>query len=130
MTAGEVGSTCPQEVFRFKGFPKPKQNWSKLPNELFDYLHAMGGSKLKVLLYILRHTWGYQEYDIVKRVSLDEFQRGRRRIDGTRLDGGTGLSKNTVRRALKELVLEGFLDVVIHERDGARVATKYKLVMR
>jgi len=34
------------------------------------------------VLYILRHTWGFQ--DTSKRITSDEFEHGRKRIDGTR----------------------------------------------
>lgn len=117
-------------AFRFKGFPKPEQNWSKLPNELIHVLSEISGSQLKVILYILRHTWGYQEFDIVKHITLDEFQRGRMRMDGTRLDGGTGLSINTIKRALRESILQGFIDVEVDMRDRARMKKRYKLVMK
>ena len=35
----------------FDGFARPKQNWSKLPHVLFDYLNDMTGAEIKVVLY-------------------------------------------------------------------------------
>ena len=40
-------------------------------------------AELKVVQYVLRHTWGYQEYGIKKRITIDEFISGRRRRDGS-----------------------------------------------
>lgn len=118
------------DAFRFKGFLKPKQNWSKLPNEITQNLSKIRSGELKVILYILRHTWGYQEYDIVKHITMDEFQYGRMGKDGTRMDGGTGLSMSSVRRAVKQAILHGFVDVEVDDRDRGRIKKKYKLAMR
>ena len=72
---------------KFDGFDIPKENWSKLPNALIAALPLFtSASELKVVLYVLRHTWGYQEFDNPKSITLDELAHGRKRKNGTRLD--------------------------------------------
>ena len=73
-----------------EGFAEPEQNWSKLPHQLIEALPLIETiGEMKVILYVLRHTWGY--HDDEKKITLDEFCNGRKRRDGSRLDGGTGL---------------------------------------
>jgi len=96
----------------FQGFEKPKSNYSKLPHDWFPYIAKMQLSELKVMLYILRHTWGFSEYGKPKRISLDEFANGRWKKDSTRMDCGTGMSKSSVREGLQKAVEHGFLVVV------------------
>ena len=56
----------------FTGFNEPKENWSKLPNEFVDALPMIETiGEMKVILYILRHTWGF--HDDEKKITLDEF---------------------------------------------------------
>ena len=114
---------------KFPGFEKPQQNWSKMPHDIIAYMSAMAGSELKVVLYVLRHTWGYQEFGIVKRITLDEFQNGRKKSDGTRIDGGTGLSTNSVKEAVKKAVERGFLIRELDGRDPGRQSHAYALNM-
>jgi len=42
----------------FPGFTEPTENWSKLPHSLIGALPDIRTvAELKVILYILRHTW-------------------------------------------------------------------------
>ena len=92
----------------FAGFDLPEQNWFRMPNSWTDITAGMKSlAELKVVEYVLRHTWGYQEYGIAKRISTDEFMHGRRRQDGTRLDRGTGLSNRSVIDGLRHAVEHG-----------------------
>jgi hypothetical protein len=112
----------------FRGFTHPEQNWSRLPHQLIDALPEFTTlSELAVVLYVLRHTWGYQEFGRVKRISLDEFQHGRKRKGGTRLDQGTGLRRSAIRTGLKRAVEHGFLILEKDESDLARVEHSYGL---
>ena len=73
---------------KFNGFEEPRQNWSKLPHQFIDAMpdfETVG--EMKVVLYILRHTWGY--HDTEKRITLEEFANGRKLRDGSRIDEGT-----------------------------------------
>ena len=111
---------------KFQGFEEPKENWSKLPHQLIDALPEIKTiGEMKVVLYVLRHTWGYR--DEYKRITMDEFENGRKRKDGTRLDSGTGLSKPTIRAGIKSAVEDGFLFVSTDITDPGRVKKLYSL---
>lgn len=118
--------------FKFEGFPAPEQNYSKMPHCLIDALPQMRSeAEVKCVLYILRHTWGYSEYDEPKHMTLDEFQRGRKRKDGSRLDNGTGLTKPSVIKGLRAAEKHGFIEIKFGDiSDGGRVEKLYRLAMR
>lgn len=88
-------------------------------------------AELKVVQYVMRHTWGYQEYGTMKQIKLDEFVNGRkfRRGEraGERMDFGTGLSQKAVIAGLERAVKHGFLVCTIDESDKARVKKYYAL---
>lgn len=112
----------------FSGFSLPKQNWSKLPHELIDLLPTIDSlAELKCVLYVLRHTWGYAEYGIPKRITTDEFANGRKRRDGSRIDKGTGLQPQAIRSGLNSAVEHGFLLVSEDDSDKARIRKFYCL---
>lgn len=112
----------------FKGFAPPSANYSKLPHEFINLLPEINSmAELKVVIYILRHTWGFSEYDKPKRITTDEFMNGRKRKDGTRLDNGTGLSNKSVISGLESAVEHGFVFVEKDETDKARIEKSYLL---
>jgi hypothetical protein len=99
----------------FPGFEKPKSNYSKLPHTLIDALPIFDSlSEMKIVLYVLRHTWGYQEFQEAKRITMDEFINGRKYKSG-RLDHGTGMSRNALKEGIERAVDHGFL---VQESDG------------
>ncbi len=125
-------SSDPDEthIASFPGFDIPRQNWFKMPNNWTDITAAISSiAELKVVEYVLKHTWGYQEYGMRKRITNDEFMHGRRRKDGTRIDHGTGLSKPSVIAGLKAAVEKGLLLEEIDDTDKARVKKYYCLRM-
>lgn len=112
----------------FKGFKQPEQNYSKLPHEFIDLLPDITAlTEIKVLVYLLRHTWGYSEYDTLKRITIDEFVSGRKRKDGTRIDAGTGLSEQGVRDGIKKALDHEYITVEVDDSDKARVKKFYGL---
>lgn len=115
----------------FHGFEPPKQNWFRMPYD-WVYLCAEISSvaEIKVVQYVMRHTWGYQEYDILKFITLDEFMNGRwnKRLR-VRMDKGTGLSKPSVIKGLKSAVERGLLIEEADDSDKARVRKYYSLRM-
>lgn len=112
----------------FTGFDIPQENWSKLPHALIENLPLIETvSEMKVILYVLRHTWGYQ--DEQKKITLDEFESGRKKRDGSRIDSGTGLSKPSIIDGISRAVAHGFICVETDERDAARVKKYYSLQM-
>lgn len=116
----------------FPGFEKPTANFSKLPHGLIDALPIVDSlAELKVILYVLRHTWGYQEYSLPKRITMDEFENGRKLADGNRLDSGVGMVKNSIKSGIAKAIEHGFL---IRKReqidDMARSSYVYALAIR
>lgn len=117
----------------FTGFVNPKENWSKLPHDLIDALPMVETiGEMKVILYVLRHTWGFQEFgdDVKKRITFDEFMHGRKQKDRTRMDNGTGLTEPTLRDGIARAVEHGFIKVETDDRDLARVKKFYSLKMK
>jgi hypothetical protein len=90
----------------FTGFASP--NTTPVPDQLFDELLAvLSGNELKVLLYIVRRTFGFKKQS--DNISLSQMLHGIRRKDGSVLDGGVGLSKPTLLNALHSLVAQGII---------------------
>jgi len=86
---------------KFKGFTRPTYTIS--PNQIFDeLLDILNGSELKVLLYIIRRTFGFKKES--DNVSLNQIVNGIKKKDGSMQDYGTGLSKRSVQKAIIKLV--------------------------
>lgn len=114
----------------FAGFDYPQENWSKLPHAFIEALPQVTSlAELKVILYVLRHTWGYREFDDAKTITADEFANGRKRKDGSRIDKGIGMGEPAIRSGLKNAIEHGFLNVNIDDTDKARIEKSYKLAM-
>jgi hypothetical protein len=87
-----------QQRWRFKGFISPR--YTQVPDALFDDLMAyLSGAELKVLLYIIRRTFGFKKDS--DYISLRQLCHGIKTKAGEVLDKGTGLSLSTVQIALK-----------------------------
>lgn len=130
MSSSTDHPAAPQPAEQFLGFDIPRQNWFKMPNNWTDITAKISSiAELKVVEYVLKHTWGYQEYGGRKRITNDEFMNGRRRKDGTRIDLGTGLSKPSVIAGLKAAVERGLLIEEVDDSDKARVKKYYSLRM-
>lgn len=115
----------------FKGFVYPQENYSKLPHMLTESLPEFTSlAELKVVMYILRHTWGYQEFDEGKRISTNEFRHGRKKRGGERIDRGIGMAKKSVIDGLRRAVEHGFIEVEVDASDGGRVTKYYHLRMQ
>lgn len=114
----------------FAGFEPPIKNFFSLPNEMTNVIaHITNLAELKVILYVMRHTWGFHEYGICKAITTDEFMHGRKRADGTRMDEGTGLSNRSVIDGLRAAVEHGYLICKVDTSDQARVVKSYALKM-
>jgi hypothetical protein len=127
----------------FPGFGPPETNWHRTPNGMTDIRARIirdPGDKARgiepgtaaatvVLDYILRHTWGYQEFGEAKRITIEEFIEGRRTANGTRMDAGAGPSRATIIKALTYLEQRGYLDVERDDHDLGRRKKMYKLRM-
>jgi hypothetical protein len=85
----------------FPGFPQPEANWSKLPHAFIDALPLVETqAELRVILYLLRHTWGCNEFGKPKKLTLDAFEHGCRKRDRTRVDHGVGMCVSAGRRSM------------------------------
>ncbi len=85
----------------FAGVQAPA--YTLAPDEVFDVLlYLLSPAELKVLLYVVRRTFGFNK--INDRISLSQFVRGIVKCDGTQLDLGTGLTRRTIQLALDSLV--------------------------
>lgn len=94
--------------FRFAGFAKP--TYTQVPDELFDeLLPELTESELKVLLYVIRRTFGFKKD--ADAISIAQLAEGITTRDGRVLDKGTGLSRTSVKKASASLVEKGVLDV-------------------
>lgn len=116
----------------FQGFSYPDdRGFTRVPNDFIEKELAAIESltELKVILYVARHTWGFQEYHIWKKFTLDEFQHGRKRSDGSRMDTGTGLSDFGVKDGLAKAVQHGYLQAKTDDSDRGRIKKYYCLRM-
>jgi hypothetical protein len=92
-------ATRPQSP-AFDGFTSP--SYTQVPDELFDVLMpTLTDAELRVLLYIIRRTFGFKRE--ADAISLSQMVSGITTRDSRVLDTGTGLSKATVARGLKGL---------------------------
>jgi hypothetical protein len=92
----------------FPGFQFPTT--TPVPDEVFDVLMPqLSGAELKVLLYICRRTFGFKKES--DTISLHQIAQGITTRDGRVLDGGTGLCKRHVQRALKVLEKNNIIKV-------------------
>ena len=66
----------------FPGFSKPEANFFRLPNEWTDITaHLTSLAEMKLVEYVLKHTWGYSEFDVVKKSPLmSSCMAGRRKM--------------------------------------------------
>jgi hypothetical protein len=117
------------DVEKFGGFTPPVSNYFRMPNEWVNISAKINNlAELKVVEYVLRHTWGYQEFDgKPKPITTDEFMHGRKDRGGNRLDNGTGLSNKSVVEGLKKAIEHGYLICKMNDADKARVVKAYAL---
>jgi Bacteriophage replication protein O len=85
----------------FRGYSKP--NYTPVPDELFDeQLPDLSGAELKVLLYIIRRTFGFKKES--DNISLHQLLHGITTKEDVVLDRGTGLSKKTLLDTIRNLI--------------------------
>ena len=86
-------------------------NTTQVPNAVLDWwLAELGNAELRVLLYLMRRTYGFQRS--ADAVSLTQLSGGISAADGRRLDRGTGLHRKTVIAALEALEGRGLVERV------------------
>ncbi len=113
---------------RFSGFTSP--NYTQVPDELFDALMVeLSGAELKVLLYIIRRTFGFKRDS--DTISLSQMLGGLKSRDGQQLDRGVGISKRSLLTVLRSLQKRG---VILTKRrtsaEHGNEPTSYRLNIR
>lgn len=94
------------DSFRFEGFENPTT--TPVPDVLFDrLLTCVSDAELRVLLYIVRRTFGFKKS--ADDISLKQMVEGIKKRDGEALDHGAGLSKAGATKGLKGLVEKGII---------------------
>lgn len=112
----------------FKGFVRP--NTTPTPDDLFDiFLTLLTHAELKVLLYIIRRTYGFKKDD--DRISLKQISAGITTKKGGQLDKGAGLTKRGAIKALQALEKRGLIWVSRTQApDGNNQINVYSLRFR
>ncbi len=85
-------------------------NTTQVPNILFDhYLSMLNPSELKILLLIIRQTYGWIDKRTGKRKTKD-------RISHSQFKAKTGLCSKIISKAIQNLITKGLLTVT--DREG------------
>lgn len=101
-------STVPPVTEVFQGFHDPRKHYTQVPDYVFDVLLAeLSGVQLKVLYYVIRHSFGYGRESAA--ISWNRFLGGSISREGRRLDWGAGVSRDALHKALPLLVERGLL---------------------
>ena len=91
-----------------------KPNSTQVPNVILDKLmYRLPDAEFRVVIYICRRTYGFQRES--DQISYSQFIDGIVKRDGTRLDGGCGLSRPSVSKALNTLIE---LNLIIKEKNA------------
>lgn len=108
----------------FQGFYPPE--FTTVPNDLLDrFLAQLSGAELKVLLYIVRRTFGWHQDEA--SISLNQMERGRT-VGGKVVDQGTGLTRKTIYTAVRSLEARNCIIATHHTApDGTARGTAYRL---
>jgi hypothetical protein len=118
-----------EDEYVFPGFifPAPKGH-TQIPNTWYDEIISQidNVSELKVVLYILRHTCGFQRAEEAQRLTVDEIMHGRI-FNGRRIDRGTRLSEMSVRNGIKSAIKHGYIVCESDAYDKGNIKKCYKL---
>ena len=115
-------------IERYKGFSKP--NTTPTPDDIFDvFLTELTHAELKVLLYIVRRTFGFKKPS--DSISLKQISEGIVTRKGKRLDSGAGITRRGAIKAVQGLEKKGLIAVKrIKTDDGYNKVNIYALRFR
>jgi len=86
-------------------------NSTQIPNVICDMLiPQLPEAEARCILYICRRTFGFHKEEDM--ITFSQFILGIKKKDGTILDKGTGLSRPSVRKAIKNLLASGAIIVI------------------
>lgn len=139
-------------VETFSGFERPEDNFNRAPNSWFDAwiwvrnrleteMNQAAAAKgeeraendtgadritglLKCMIYIIKHTFGVQNYTQPIRLSANDIRNGRPKYHGAAPDQGVGLNPKTIASALERLHELGLITLTIDSSDPARVTKR------
>lgn len=115
----------------WEGFVIPETDYFKVPNDFIEAMSRISSlAELKIILYVMRHTWGFQEYDTHKKITIDEFMSGRKLRTRERMDSGTGLSDTGVKEGTAKAIKDGFLECDVDDSDRGRVKKLYRIKLK
>src|SRR6266446_5289612 len=130
MTTRKKKQSEPQEPFTFEGFEP--SNTTPVPDILFDeLLSQLSEAELKVLMYIIRRTYGFKK--TTDAISLSQFKDGIiRKEDKKHLDWGCGIKNRTaLLHALASLEKMGCIESVKgKDAAGDSATTIYRIRFR
>ena len=114
--------------FYYPGFLHPTT--TPVPDDVIDELMPrLSEAELKVLLYIVRRTFGFRKES--DAISLNQLVNGIQTRDGRVLDSGTGMSRSSVIRGTNGLVEKGVITVDKRQtEDGENEINVYALRFR
>jgi hypothetical protein len=114
----------------FQGFEWPIDQWFRVPNAWFDAaLEVATPAEMRVVLYVLRHTWASARPGELGFITFSEFQLGKLSGD-FRIDDGVGMSEPSIRDGLAKAVDHGFLVAKeLPRAGGGRPVKQYGLRM-
>jgi hypothetical protein len=79
-------------------------NTTQVPNIVFDIIMKfLSGAEFKVLLFFIRQRYGFQKFTGSFQYSIKQICEGIKRMDGTIICNGTGLTNKAVINALNKL---------------------------
>lgn len=85
-----------------------KELYPVLLNGVIDHCMCdLSGNDLKILLYTLKHTFGYGK--TADSIALSQLQFGIEKRNGILLDRGTGLTRNTILKSINNLIKRDIL---------------------
>lgn len=111
------------------GDRQPEHSFLQSTRAFCRLLYEIGNEETRAAAFLFENTYCYQEFDGYKRISLDEFVHGRKRVNGTRFTDGCNISKrNNAQRGLNKLETCGHAESKI-EGDKGRQMKYYRLLL-
>lgn len=109
---------------------KPRQlkyfhRYLPVPKQLVEAeMHSLSGSELKVYLYLLLRTVGWNK--ITDTPTVEQICSGLRRRDGSIVDMGTGLKRSAVKLAIRSLEKRTWVTVIReHNKPNRYTVSKF-----